>query len=71
MPSETPNKDDVVNLEEEQKASQGEKVTITRHDSLASMDSLESNPAKFSDEEDLDPFKQALNGMTRKKSASA
>ena len=30
---------------------------LTRHDSLASIDSLESNPAKFSDDEDLDPFK--------------
>ena len=43
-----------VSSPEEQK-----RATLTRHDSQASIGSLESNPAKFSDdgEEDLDPFK--------------
>lgn len=55
VPSETPEKVLVVQPSpEEQK---GERVTITRHDSLASLDSLESNPAKFSDDEEMDPFK--------------
>jgi len=55
VPSETPEKVLIVQPSpEEQK---GERVTITRHDSLASLHSLESNPAKFSDDEEMDPFK--------------
>lgn len=55
MPSETPEKSgaNVASSPEEQK---GERITMTRHDSLASIDSLESNPAKFSDDEE-DAFK--------------
>ena len=48
-------------------------LVITRHDSLASADnvSLESNPAKFSDDEEmLDPYKIAENGLTRQKRPS-
>ena len=60
--SETPEKNLAVQISPEE--SKGQRVTLTRHDSMASIDSLESNPAKFSDDEDLDPFKLATNGMT-------
>ena len=32
---------------------------------MASIDSLESNPAKFSDDEDFDPYKSAISGLIK------
>jgi len=60
----------VASVTPEKPVSEEHKATHTRHDSLASLDSLESNPAQFSEDE-LDPFKAAANGLTKHKTKSS